>query len=302
VFFETQRGIIESLFGWRGDDAELAQFDESLDITNTSIIVADGEYAGWITVQRAEHIELDGIYLKPTMQRRGIGTALIRALIAEAQTTCKPLRLSTAKINPARRLYERIGFIDVSETEYKVFMEWQPKPRVVRIERPSAELAQSFAAMREAFIANREDHWTNQDQALAHSDPVAFAKFLRDVSEGRNLPPNRTAFDAFWIVLDNEVVGECDIRHPLTPKLEAAGGHIGYDVHPAYRNQGIAAAALREALRILAAKGVADALVTCAHDNAASIRVIEKCGGRRIEDTTRRRYLIPTSEKANPAQ
>ncbi|MEA2721573.1 MAG: hypothetical protein QOJ39_3437 [Candidatus Eremiobacteraeota bacterium] len=164
----------------------------------------------------------------------------------------------------------------------------------LRLERPSGELADSFAAMRDAFMSVGEDLWTAQDQEIAHRDSVAYAEALRGWSEGRNLPPNRTPFDAFWIVLDDVVVGQCGVRHPLTPKLEAFGGHVGYDVHPAHRNKGIATFALREALKFLRSKGVAEALVTCAHQNTASIRVIEKCGGRRIEDTTRRRYAIPT--------
>jgi aminoglycoside 6'-N-acetyltransferase len=96
------------------------------------------------------------------------------------------------------------------------------------------------------------------------------------------------------VLLDDIVVAHCDIRHPLTPKLERFGGNIGYHVHPSYRNRGIATFALREALGILAGKGEAFALLTCAHDNVASIRTIEKCGGRRIADSMRRRYVIPT--------
>ena len=54
-------------------------------------------------------------------------------------------------------------------------------------------------------------------------------------------------------------------------------------------------------LSVLRHLGVEEALITCRTDNAASIRVIEKCGGRRIDDAdfperpdlTRRRYLIP---------
>ncbi len=165
----------------------------------------------------------------------------------------------------------------------------------LRFERPAEEFAASFAAMRDAFVAAGEDHWTGQDQEIAHRDPAGYAEALRDWSAGRNLPPNRMPFDAFWILLGDVVVGQCGIRHPLTPKLEAFGGHVGYDVHPAYRNRGIATFALREALKFLATKGVAEALVTCAHENAASIRVIEKCGGRRIDDSTRRRYTVATN-------
>ena len=127
VFFETQRWIIETLFGWRGDDVELANFEESYDSANTVIIVVDGENSGWMTVQRGAHIELDSLYLKPAMQRRGVGTSLVQGLIFEADSTGKPLRLSTAKINPAQRFYERLGFVNVGESELKVFMEWRPK-------------------------------------------------------------------------------------------------------------------------------------------------------------------------------
>jgi GNAT superfamily N-acetyltransferase len=125
VFFETQRWIIEALFGWRGDDIEIAKFLDSYDSINTSIIVLHGENAGWLTVQRGEDIHLESLYLASTMQGRGIGTSLLRGLIDEATSTGKPLRLSTAKINPARRLYERLGFLDVTEDGYKVYMEWR---------------------------------------------------------------------------------------------------------------------------------------------------------------------------------
>jgi predicted acetyltransferase len=294
VFFATQRGIIEALFGWRGEELEFATFRASYDAANTSIIVVDGDDAGWLTVKRGGDIELDAIYLTPSMQRRGVGTALIHDLISEARSTAKTLRLSTAKINPARRLYERLGFAECGESEFKVFLEWRPASPNLRFARPSAALAASFAAMRDAFMAAGEDYWTTQDQELAHHDPLAYAEALRGWSEGRNLPPHRTPFDAFWIVRDDVVVGQCGIRHPLTPTLEAFGGNVGYEVHPAYRKQGIATFALGEALGLLATKGVTDALITYAHDNAASIRVIERCGGRRIADTTRRRYLIAT--------
>ena len=48
----------------------------------------------------------------------GIGTALMRALIAVAVDEGYPaLSLSVALVNPALRLYERLGFVAVSVTE-----------------------------------------------------------------------------------------------------------------------------------------------------------------------------------------
>lgn len=139
VYFETQRWIIEELFGWRGEDVELAKFEESYDPANTAVIVVDGEDVGWMTVQRDEHIELDSLYLKPSMQGRGLGRSLVQGLISEAETTGKPLRLSTAKINPARRLYESLGFVNAGESEFKIFMEWRPNK--TNVSAPTQEIS-----------------------------------------------------------------------------------------------------------------------------------------------------------------
>lgn len=58
----------------------------------------------------------------------GLGKFLIGRLLEEADTAGKLLTLSSAKINPARRLYDRLGFVAVHESEFKVYMErWQPK-------------------------------------------------------------------------------------------------------------------------------------------------------------------------------
>ncbi len=124
VYFDTQRHIIEALFGWRGDDVERSKFAESYDMTGSAIILVEGEEAGWFTVQRLpDHIHLDAIYLREEWQRQGIGSRIIRGLIREAADARVPLRLSTAKINEARRLYERLGFEAVREDDFKVYME-----------------------------------------------------------------------------------------------------------------------------------------------------------------------------------
>ena len=125
VYFATQRWLIEELFGWRGDEVEHAKFDELYRQDETSIIVTGGEAAGWMTVLRAgDAVELDGIYILPQFQRLGIGAALIRGLMLQASLEGTPLRLSTAKINPARELYRRLAFREMKEDRYKVYMEY----------------------------------------------------------------------------------------------------------------------------------------------------------------------------------
>ncbi len=116
------------MFGWRGDDVESERFAEQYDAANTSIVVVDGEDGGWLTVQRGSGIYLHSIYLAPKLHRRGIGTHLLQQLLDEGRERDLAVRLDTARINPARRLYERLGFTVVREDRFKVYMEFGGGP------------------------------------------------------------------------------------------------------------------------------------------------------------------------------
>lgn len=131
VYFDTQRWLIEKLFGWRGDEIEEAKFDESYDQRNTYIVQLAGEDVGWVTVLREpDRVEVDSIYLAAAQQGQGYGTVLMERIIAEADAEGKPVTLSTAKINPARRLYERLGFTAVNQSEFKVYMRREPSLQI----------------------------------------------------------------------------------------------------------------------------------------------------------------------------
>lgn len=53
------------------------------------------------------------IAVEPEHRGRGVGTALMTRLLATAQTRYPAISLSVTANNPARRLYQRLGFIDV---------------------------------------------------------------------------------------------------------------------------------------------------------------------------------------------
>ena len=53
------------------------------------------------------------IGVKPKARGQGIGEKLMRALIGEAARRGLSLNLSVRSDNPARRLYERLGFRDI---------------------------------------------------------------------------------------------------------------------------------------------------------------------------------------------
>jgi len=57
-----------------------------------------------------------GIAVRLRSRGRSIGTVLLKALIERARAAeCLGLSLSVAAANPARRLYERHGFVDVGQ-------------------------------------------------------------------------------------------------------------------------------------------------------------------------------------------
>jgi len=98
--------------------------------STTSVVEVDDKPVGRLRIARTvECIELCGIRLLPDIQRRGIGTAIIENLKAQAAEAGIPLDLSVEKDNPdARRLYERLGFVQVGETEVEFKLRWHPQP------------------------------------------------------------------------------------------------------------------------------------------------------------------------------
>lgn len=94
-----------------------------------SVIELDGELAGqWRVWRGPEHVVLVDIALLPAFRNRGLGTRLLMELAVEAEERGVPLSLSVRPDNPARRLYERLGFVAARATPTNVEMVRHPKP------------------------------------------------------------------------------------------------------------------------------------------------------------------------------
>lgn len=68
-------------------------------------------------------IHIVDIAVLPEHRNRGIGSALLRMLAAEADVAGKSLRIAVEQFNPARRLYERLGFSIVDRQGIHYLME-----------------------------------------------------------------------------------------------------------------------------------------------------------------------------------
>jgi ribosomal protein S18 acetylase RimI-like enzyme len=91
------------------------------------VIELDGKRAGRLYVHRGRRdIRIMDIALAPGFRGRGVGTGLLRSLIGEAQESGRTLSIHVEANNPARALYERLGFRRAGEHGVYMRMEWNP--------------------------------------------------------------------------------------------------------------------------------------------------------------------------------
>ncbi|MDD5543536.1 MAG: GNAT family N-acetyltransferase [Acidobacteriia bacterium] len=90
------------------------------------IIMVENRPVGRIWVdRRGPRFVLIDIALLSSVRRQGIGGQLLQALQAEASREGKPVRLQVFPNNPARRLYERLGFHCVGSDGVRLDMEFR---------------------------------------------------------------------------------------------------------------------------------------------------------------------------------
>ena len=92
------------------------------------VVLEWGEPIGRLYVYRVpSEIRLMEVTLLPEKRNRGIGGALTREILADAESSGRPVVLHVEPWNPAVRLYERLGFVakdDVGLNSRR--MEWWP--------------------------------------------------------------------------------------------------------------------------------------------------------------------------------
>jgi len=85
----------------------------------------DGAAVGRLYVDRwTKEIRIMDITLLPEFRGAGIGTELLRALQEEARRVGKTLSIHVERFNPAKGLYERLGFGVKEDKGVYLLMEW----------------------------------------------------------------------------------------------------------------------------------------------------------------------------------
>ena len=112
----SMRPAVEATWGW-DESFQRSYFDEHYGAVPFQIVRVNGHDAGMLCWEVGpDHVFLRNVALLPDFQGRGIGTEVIRAVMAEAADRGVPLRLQVLKTNRAQRLYERLGFHTYAET------------------------------------------------------------------------------------------------------------------------------------------------------------------------------------------
>lgn len=128
----TLRDYVEESYGEWDDEVQYDHFVRHFSPAQIQIVVAQGRDVGFLQTERfKEGIYLANIGLLPSWQRRGIGSALIRDLLAEGGAKNIPVNLQVLLANPARQLYERLGFKVYAETPTHFLMRWKPSAAAV---------------------------------------------------------------------------------------------------------------------------------------------------------------------------
>lgn len=92
------------------------------------ILELDDASVGYEVVRETDEIHLIDIAIRPRFQNQGIGTLRMELLLERAQKAGLSIILSVEVFNPAKRLYDRLGFQEYDEFGMYKRMRWTGCP------------------------------------------------------------------------------------------------------------------------------------------------------------------------------
>lgn len=125
----TMRGYAERAYGPWDETVNRRIFAERWRPETMQIVVVDGRDVGLLGLVPTETgLQIANIREAPELQGRGIGTRLVAGVLRDAHARGLSVSLRVLKVNPARRLYKRLSFVVVGETDTHRLMAAYPPP------------------------------------------------------------------------------------------------------------------------------------------------------------------------------
>lgn len=102
----------------RARERFLASFDPAF----CRFILVDDVKAGFVLLKpQSDHLLLDHLYITPAHQGKGVGAAVLRAVLADADTQALPVRVGALRDSDSNRFYQRHGFVKTAESEWDIY-------------------------------------------------------------------------------------------------------------------------------------------------------------------------------------
>jgi ribosomal protein S18 acetylase RimI-like enzyme len=109
-------------------DAQHRYYTSQFPNADFDILELGNEAIGRLYTDRCRHeIHIIDVSLLPKFRGQGIGSALLQSLLAEAASADKCVSLRVEQLNPAMRLYQRLGFTVVQDDGIYKQMRWHSK-------------------------------------------------------------------------------------------------------------------------------------------------------------------------------
>jgi GNAT superfamily N-acetyltransferase len=114
---DVMREHLERVFRYEPSRARRI-FRQHFDEPGLRLVLIDGERGGCVGFRIGQdEIRIDSFYLDACHHNHGLGTVILRMLLAEADALGLPVRLEVLQGSPASRFYERHGFVKLGEDD-----------------------------------------------------------------------------------------------------------------------------------------------------------------------------------------
>jgi ribosomal protein S18 acetylase RimI-like enzyme len=108
-------------------EAQSSHYRENYAEADFLIIEQGGTAIGRLYIDRGPiEIEIIDIALLPQYRGAGLGAGLLRDILREGEESGKPVTIYVEHFNPARHLYDRLGFQHIDTNGVYHLMKWTP--------------------------------------------------------------------------------------------------------------------------------------------------------------------------------
>ncbi|WDU63863.1 GNAT family N-acetyltransferase [Pseudomonas poae] len=107
------------------------RFLSGFEARNTRYIEVSGERVGFVVIKHLHNeLLLDHLYVRPSAQGSGVGSAVLIQIFKEADAAALPIKVGALKESASNRFYTRHGFQFIESSEFDNYYVRQSVPAI----------------------------------------------------------------------------------------------------------------------------------------------------------------------------